>query len=420
MNFWKLLMQRMRGYKHQAIILFLFGLMFSFLFLGCMVTYSAFGYAKENVGKYMEASIRIKSCEDDSLMKYSAEGQKIPVEWIRELSGREEIKAYEMASMAGVHGIDVKHFDYFYDDDLKQEEDEKGSLLLVYQKNMKNHKLFKDQGNTLLEGRWLEENESGFKAVIGKSTAEENEKSVGDTIQLTTLQGESLFLEIVGISSCEYDGTFVWPTRLASYNFIFTTKEVVDQANLSENVFEVEFELKDCKDVDRIKNEIQEKYADKNYIITTQLTEYHTILAAFTNNQTTVAVLFITVLFMSAVITGLFAVYSLSERFKEVGILISLGMRRREILLQYILELLLPAACGNLICLGLFYLLRTPITSFMIHKIEIIPELTISVSGVQILAYFSCVLFMMLISLIYICYKVIKNNPKELMVESNG
>ncbi len=419
MNFGKLLIQRMRGYKHQAIILFLFSLMFSFLFLGCMVTYSAFGYAKENVGKYMKASIRVKSCEDDSLMKYSAGGQKIPAEWIRELGGREEIKDYEMASMTGVHGIDVKHFDYFYDDVLK-EEDEKGSLLLVYQKNMKNHKLFKDQGNTLLEGRWLEENESGYKAVIGKTTAEQNEKSVGDTIQLATLNGESLFLEIVGISSCEYDGTFASPTRLASYNFIFTTKEVVDRANLSENVFEAEFELKDCKDVDRMINEIQEECTEGNYIITTQLTEYHTVLAAFTNNQTTVAVLFITVLIMSAVITGLFAVYSLSERFKELGILISLGMRRREILLQYIFELLLPAACGNLICLGLFYLLRPSITSFMIHKIGIIPELTVSVSGVQILAYFSCVLFMMLISLIYICYKVIKNNPKELLVEANG
>lgn len=417
MNFGKLLIQRMRGYKHQAIILFLFGLMFSLLFLGCMVTYSAFGYAKENVGKYVKGSIQIKSCEDNLVEKFSAEGQRIPAEWIRELSGRKEIKAYEMASMAGVHGVNIKHAN-MYDDELNKE-DEKGSLLLVYQKNMKNNYLFKDLKNTLVDGRWLEENESGYKAVIGKTIAEENEKSVGDTIQLATLQGESLSLEIVGISSCESDSV-VWPTRAAPYNFIFTTKEVVDQANLSENVFEVEFELEDCKDADRITSEIQEEFAGQNHIINIWLTEYHTILAAFTNNQTTVAVLFITVLIMSAVITGLFAVYSLSERFKELGILISLGMRRREILWQYILELLLPAACGNLICLSLFYLLRTPITSFLIHKIEIIPELTISVSGAQILAYFSCVLFMMLISLLYICYKVIKNNPKELLVESNG
>jgi len=417
MSFRRLLIQRMKGYRQQAIILCLFSLMFSFLFLGCIVSYSIYDYAKQNVGKYVKGSIKIKSCEDDDEKKFSAEGQEIPFEWIQELSKRKEIKNYEMLSMAGVHGVDIKHMD-LYDDELNKE-DEKGNLLLVYQKNMKNYYLFHDLGYTILDGRWIEEDESGYKAVISKTTAEQHNKSVGDQIQLCTLNGDPIFLEIVGISTYEFDGSGVSLIRACPYNYIFTTKEVVDKANLSENVFEVEFELADCKESGLVENSIQEELKGNDFIINKKLSGYHTILAALTNNQTTIFLLLVASLVMSAVITGLFSVYSLTERLKEIGILISLGMKRRNIILQYILELFIPVVFGNIVCLGVFYMVRPAIISYMTDKIKIIPELTLSLHMIHILAFFSCVCFMMIITLIYISYKVITNKPKELLIEAN-
>ncbi len=154
MSFRRLLIQRMKGYKQQAMILCLFSLICSFLFLGCIVSYSIYDYAKQNVGKYVKGSIQIKSCEDNSEEKFSSEGQKIPFEWIQEVSKYKGIKNYEMMSMAGVHGVDITNDD-LWDDELNKE-DEKGNLLLVHQKNMKNFYLFHDLGDTILEGRWIE------------------------------------------------------------------------------------------------------------------------------------------------------------------------------------------------------------------------------------------------------------------------
>lgn len=415
MGFWRLLKARINKNFYQAKILFIFSFFFSAVILGNIVTYTVLFYAKENVGKNVEGSILIKSCEDHDEKKFMKKGQRIPFERLEDLCEDDRIKDYDVTCLAGAHGKNVSHMS-LYDEEMDKE-DENGNLLLVYQKNMLNHYMFKDWGYKIIEGRALKANEVGGKAVVTQTFSEENSVTVGDTIELESVSGQAIKLQVVGISNYQYQGNIVIPVRSAEYNYIFTTQEVVEQANESSDVFSVNLKLKDCGEAETLLKDIKNEYGFSDFLINQQTTEYKTALVAIVNNETTVFVLLATVIIMGAVIIGLFSVYSLTGRLKEIGILRCIGMKRRSIIAQYVAELLIPVLIGNMLCLCIFLALKVPLTNYVTHRMNLVSDLNLSLQMSHVLGYFSCSLIVILFAVIYMILKIVKCKPKELLIE---
>lgn len=120
---------------------------------------------------------------------------------------------------------------------------------------------------------------------------------------------------------------------------------------------------------------------------------------------------------MGAVIIGLFSVYSLTGRLKEIGILRCIGMKRRSIIAQYVAELLIPVLIGNMSCLCIFLALKVPITNYVTHRMNLVSDLNLSLQMSHVLGYFSCSLIVILFAVIYMILKIVKCKPKELLIE---
>lgn len=416
MGFWELLVKRMRKYYGQGIILTVFGFLFSGMILGCIAAYSVTVYGKEHIGESMDGKVQVKSCEGNDERSSCSEGQMIEYELAKQLVDDERVADYDMVSMAGVHGRNVTHM--LLMDETMDQEDANGNLTLICQRKMLDHAVFKDRGNSIIAGRAIKEDEQGSVAVVSKTFAEQNAVSTGDWISLESLNGEEINLEIVGISSYIYQGNIVLPVRMAEYNQIFTTKEIVDRANGLKNLYQVTYTMRDCGDADFFLQDIKRQLDSTEYIFHVYNTEYHMALSAIVNYQTTIFMLIEISVVMGCFIIGLFAVYSLTGHLKDIGILYSLGIKRCSIIAQYLVELLLPVFMGNILCLLLFEGVKGVLTDILKQKVSFVSNVEIRLEWEQLMVYFSCGIVMTLLSAGYICFKVIKSSPRELLTES--
>ena len=121
---------------------------------------------------------------------------------------------------------------------------------------------------------------------------------------------------------------------------------------------------------------------------------------------------------MGCFIIGLFAVYSLTGHLKDIGILYSLGIKRCSIIAQYLVELLLPVFMGNILCLLLFEGVKGVLTDILKQRVSFVSNVEIRLEWEQLMVYFSCGIVMTLLSAGYICFRVIKSSPRELLTES--
>lgn len=414
MSFLELLRKRIIYYRFQAMVFGLLSFVFSIIILGCVITYDISDYAKKNVGKDVYGTVKINSCEDDDEVQSTARGQKIKYDWMKQMVKDERVADYDVVSMSGVHGKNVTHM--LLNDENLDKEDKDGNLALIYQRNMLNHMLFKELGNTIIEGRSIEKDEKGNGAVVSQTFAEQNNIAVGNEIYLESVFHDEIVLEVVGISSCKYQSNIAIPIRMSEYNQIFTTKEMVDRANQSNNVLSVEFQMKDCKEANEFLQDLKKTINETKYIFHVYTTEYNMALSSIINNQTTSNILMFITIVLGCVIISLFAVYSLAEHLKDIGILYSLGKSKKNIIMQYVMELTVPVFAGNLICLLIYICVKDILTELLCEKVSFGLNIVIHLEKMDILLYFSCVIIMILFSIGYICFKVVKNKPKELLM----
>lgn len=288
---------------------------------------------------------------------------------------------------------------------------------------------FADETAVLIEGNPITESDRG-KILISEQLASANHLSVGDVITLThaklgELDGACIDeipvktayiqVEVSGIYKLNIEDTAIKPTAGVAENGIYASLDVLNELHESETDIytgEVDFYITDPAQLESITRKVQllPSIDWTTHFIRTNDFQYSKIADELHSLGDLVKILIVLVSVVSTAVLTLILTMRIRGRMQEAGILLSVGISKKQILAQFLLEILSVAV----LALGLSYIASLGITRFLGYSLfgELQPNLlneetliTGAKSGIQIENYLK--LSGAKISLIYLCQCVV-------------
>lgn len=296
---------------------------------------------------------------------------------------------------------------------------EDGSVNLVGITDTSNYWFFQENRNKLLEGRHLtKEDEGKSYAIISRVLAETNHLEVGDTITLQsfTMKNKVKEFKIVGIHSGAIGNTF--PSYEADCNYIFTPVEFADYLG-PEGIKKAEYTLNNAfkaNDFIDAAQMIVEQGEDKGEL--TFETNNLMFLQASSTMKSSIYVanaILVSVIFMGGIVLCLMVLYSMLGRFFEVGVLLSLGERRKYIVLQMIIEVFLPLLPAIPISIISSNLIAGWLGEILLSNGPAMGKITVLISRQSIFIVCVCGLVLAITACILPIKRIMKYQPKKLL-----
>lgn len=302
-------------------------------------------------------------------------------------------KVKDAGGIKAVNGMDIQ---YFMTEDLEllpgrftEEGDAKAKLTrFLGNTDSSRSEYFMLEYNSLTKGRHIEPKDSG-KAVISDALAEKNNLSVGDDF-LVRMNEENLpeekkelaashTLEIVGIY--HVNSAQVYQSQNAAEcdmeeNFIFTDTAFIRKAygeaaetELDRYTAGAAFFVENPKELDQIMGTVLEweDYNWEDYAVIKNNKTYEDSAEPLEKLSGLVAMMAAVISVVSAVMLSLILFLWMRERVHEIGIYLSVGIQKKGLLGQYILESLLTAAAAFILALAIAFA-ASGVTGQMIGK----------------------------------------------------
>ena len=290
----------------------------------------------------------------------------------------------------------------------------------------KNNIDFKSEVLKLEKGRHIEENDQN-KILVHEKFASMNNLNLGDKIKLEQ-NGKTVEFEVVGIFSGEKTNNFEGLSSDFIENTVYTdynsSQKLLDYSS-NNKVTSVEYGVNNPTELDDIIknveslgiNNISVSKSNKNYELVTSSVESVTKLTNMIRIGSVV---------VGVVILSLVLMFWIRERLYEIGVLLSLGISKINLILQFVVETLIVTIFGFLLALGLeFILLKylssniTKVFSEDLPKI-ISDELTkISINGSNIIGVIIAVITIVIISVVVALLPILKTKPKKILTQIN-
>lgn len=218
---------------------------------------------------------------------------------------------------------------------------------------------FADETSVLIEGNHITETDSG-KILISEQLASVNHLSVGDVITLTHAKlGELdgaymdeipvktayIQVEITGIYKLNIEDTAITPTAGVAENEIYASLDVLSGLHESDaDIYtgEVDFYITDPAELDYITSNIQllPSIDWTTHFIRTNDFQYSQIADELHSLGDLVKILLVLVSVISTAVLTLILTMRIHGRMQELGILLAAGISKRQILAQFLLEVL--------------------------------------------------------------------------------
>lgn len=288
---------------------------------------------------------------------------------------------------------------------------------------------FADETATLIEGNPITETDNR-KILISEQLARANHLSVGDVITLThaklgELDGAYIDeipvktayvqVEVSGIYKMNIEDTAIKPTAGVAENGIYASLDVLNELHESETgtyTGEVDFYITDPAQLESITRKVQllPSIDWTTHFIRTNDFQYSKIADELQSLGDLVKILLVLVSIVSTAVLTLLLTMRIRGRMQEAGIMLAAGISKKQILAQFLLEVLSVAVFA----LVLSYIASLGITRFLGYSLfgELQPNLlneetliTGAKSGIQIENYLK--LSGTKISLIYLCQCVV-------------
>lgn len=219
---------------------------------------------------------------------------------------------------------------------------------------------FADETVTLVEGTPIIATDRA-RILISEQLAALNHLSVGDKITLThaklverdgeyvdgiSVKTAFVEVEVSGIYRINVEDTTISPTAAIADNEIYASLDVLDALQESETgVFtgEVDFYITDPTDLEHITRGVQliPDIDWTSHFIRTNDFQYSKIAEQLSSLVDLVKILLVCISVVSTVVLTLILTMRVYGRIQEVGMLLSVGIPKRQILGQFILEVLL-------------------------------------------------------------------------------
>ena len=405
--------------KVRSSILFLIVTLISFFLLSGSVLNTTVNNISKNLYKDVNFGFNIESAD-----KSNKEIEKDTLKKIEELK---EIttKNYIFSKPVVVEGKKVvqENQNITLNDEIKN----KSNLVMMNGITASKSNIdFKSEVLKLEKGRHIEENDNN-KIMIHEKFAELNHVNLGDKIKLSQ-EGKTLELEVVGIYSGEKTNTFNGLSSDFIENTVYTDyKSSQELSNLIANnkVTSVEYGVEDPTKLDDVIKAV-ENLGINNLMVSKSNKNYELVTSSVESITKITNMIRIGSVVVGVVILSLILMFWVRERTYEIGILLSLGTSKVNLVLQFIVEVLLVTIVGLMIALGIeiatIKYLASNVGSIFSEELpkSIADELMkISVNGIDIVNLVIVMTTIVIISKVVALLPILKMKPKKILTNIN-
>ena len=405
--------------KVRSSILFLIVTLISFFLLSGSVLNTTVNNISKNLYKDVNFGFNIESVD-----KSNKEIEKDTLKKIEELKGI-TTKNYIFSKPVVVEGKKVvqENQNITLNDEVKN----KSNLVMMNGITASKSNIdFKSEVLKLEKGRHIEENDKN-KIMIHEKFSELNNVNLGDKIKLSQ-EGKTLELEIVGIYSGEKTNTFSGLSSDFIENTVYTDyKSSQELSNLIANnkVTSVEYGVEDPTKLDDVIKNV-ENLGINNLMVSKSNKNYELVTSSVESITKITNMIRIGSVVVGVVILSLILMFWVRERTYEIGILLSLGTSKVNLVLQFIVEVILVTIFGLMIALGIeiatIKYLASNVGSIFSEELpkSIADELMkMSVNGIDIVNLVIVMIAIVIISVVVALLPILKMKPKKILTNIN-
>ena len=405
--------------KVRSSILFLIVTLISFFLLSGSVLNTTVNNISKNLYKDVNFGFNIESAD-----KSNKEIEKDNLKKINDIKGVTQ-RNYLYSKSVSVVGAKVvqENQNITFSEEMKN----KSNLLMMNGiTSTKNNIDFKSEVLKLEKGRHIEENDKN-KIMIHEKFAELNNINLGEKIKLSQ-EGKTLELEIVGIYSGEKTNTFSGLSSDFIENTVYIDyKSSQELSNLIANnkVTSVEYGVEDPTKLDDVIKAVED-LGINNLMVSKSNKNYELVISSVESITKITNMIRIGSVVVGVVILSLILMFWVRERTYEIGILLSLGISKVNLVLQFIVEVILVTIFGLMIALGIeiatIKYLASNVGSIFSEELpkSIADELMkMSVNGIDIVNLVIVMIAIVFISVVVALLPILKMKPKKILTNIN-
>ena len=223
--------------------------------------------------------------------------------------------------------------------------------------------------------------------IISYELATENNLKVGDKITITSSDDKDVELEIIGIYQNSETDKFN-----NNYNLIYvntnTGAKLLTEEEYNDGNYKVSkavFYLDDQENADKFKeeaNKLVTDFSDRNLTLDIDNESYEQMISSIEGVAKFSNTVLVIVVIASIVVISLMVINSLKDRNYEIGVLLSLGEKRKKIIGQFIIELVIIATFAFIASIGSSLLVSQKLADILLENQTTVTEkMNTSVSG---------------------------------------
>lgn len=207
----------------------------------------------------------------------------------------------------------------------------------------------------LVEGEAFEEDDEDA-VIISYELATTNDLSIDSEITIKDSDGESHTLKVIGIYQSKEEG-FNNNYNLIYINIATGEKFLTDEEynNGNYNITKAVFYLNDPENADKFKeeaNKLVTDLSDRYLTLDIDNQTYEQMISSIEGVAKFSNTILVIVIIASIVVISLMVINSLKDRNYEIGVLLSLGEKKKKIIGQFIIELVIIASAAFVLSIG--------------------------------------------------------------------
>ena len=239
---------------------------------------------------------------------------------------------------------------------------------------------FKSGNSTITEGNVFEEATSSNDCIISTELATYNELNVGDIITLVNPNNEN--------ETYEFNVVGIYSSNSSSENFFSNMgMKSTDPANqiymssiaLQSMIDVKESELKttlngtyifkDVQDYETFTEEVYTLGLDEKYTVSSSdINAYENSLIPLNTLSTMAGYFLIVILIIGAIILIVLNIFNIRERKYEIGVLTAIGMKKKNVALQFLTEIFVVTMIAVTLGIGIGAVSAVPVTNSLLES----------------------------------------------------
>ena len=216
--------------------------------------------------------------------------------------------------------------------------------------NTKRNILFSSRVFTIKEGKNIEENDKN-SIIVHEEFAKQNNLKLGDEVDLELLDIEksgkikSHKFKIIGIFSGKKQETYTGLSSDFSENMVFvdysTSQEILNKSENNKIANKILMYSSSAESTDLALNKLKElKIDESKYFVQKDSNAFEESLESVSGIKHMIKIMTYSIMLGGIIVLSLILILWLRERIYEIGIFLSIGTSKIQIIMQFILELL--------------------------------------------------------------------------------